>query len=125
MGFGDNVVLKSLGQTAVVAGSADIVDIGVDKTASASIIYGCEKILCVIKVASLTLTGTLNILFDASVNGVDFTSGGALGKVAITAAGNYLFVYAGAPVSNLRISSQFSVATDSAQIQVDFEGTNT
>ncbi len=127
MGFADNSVILNLGGNNIV-GDGIIFTLGAGEDASVSPWYGCEKFAAIIKVTALSLASgdTLEIDFDSSIDGINYTNGGAVGKVTgINAIGNYLFAYAGAPISNLRVSQKPTASTDSATVSVDLEGTMT
>lgn len=86
------------------------------------IINGAEKITLWIVVSAIA--GTLNVFADSSPDGVNATSGGAVGKSgAITTPGTYAINYNNTPISMLELSWTLGTATDTATVDgIFFEG---
>lgn len=86
------------------------------------IINGAEKITLWIVVSAIS--GTLGILADSSPDGVNSTSGGAVGsKTGITAPGTYQINYNNTPISMLELSWTLGASTDTATVDgIFFEG---
>lgn len=86
------------------------------------LINGAEKITLWIVVSAIS--GTLGVFADSSPDGVNSTSGGAVGsKTGITAPGTYQINYNNTPISMLKLGWTLGTATDTATIDgIWFEG---
>ena len=86
------------------------------------LINGAEKITLWIVVSAIS--GTLGVLADSSPDGVNATSGGAVGsKTGITAPGTYQINYNNTPISMLKLGWTLGTSSDTATIDgIWFEG---
>jgi hypothetical protein len=86
------------------------------------LINGAEKITLWIVVSAIS--GTLGVNAESSPDGVNLTSGGALGKVSgITTPGTYQITYNATPISMIGLDWTLGTATDTCTIDgIFFEG---
>lgn len=86
------------------------------------LINGAEKITLWIVVSAIS--GTLGVNAESSPDGINLTSGGALGKVSgITTPGTYQITYNGTPISMIGLDWTLGTATDTCTIDgIFFEG---
>ena len=124
MGFGDNVIVTNAAPGTYSGASSltgTIFQIG---NVPGGIIYGAEKLLFIFKITAIATGGT--ILVDTSIDGVNFTSGGFVGSVAVAAVKNYAMSWVNVPLSFLLFSWSFGASTDSFTLAgIDIMGTNT
>lgn len=85
------------------------------------ILNGIEKISFYFDVTALS-AGTLTLNVDSSIDGQNFTSGGKIASVAITAVGNYRVDYIGAPVSILQFSWELTAGDTATVESIGLEG---
>lgn len=123
MGYGDVTTVLNLGAGTYTGSLSGLIkQIGGTED---GIIYGAEKLLFLIKVSAVSGTNT-QVLVDTSIDGVNWTTGGFVGKTAaLTAAGNYPLTWVNVPLSWLKFSYSLASTTDSLTLAgIDLLGSN-
>ena len=125
MGFGDNVIVTNLGAGTYSGASSLTGEIAQMGNVPGGVLYGAEKLMIIAKIGAISTGG--NILIDTSIDGVNWTSGGFVGKIPVNAANtNYPITWVNVPLSYLLFSYSFGASTDSFVINgIDLMGTNT
>lgn len=88
------------------------------------IINGIEKVSFYFDVTALS-GGTLTLMVDSSLDGVNFTSGGKVATLAVTAPGEVRVDYNGAPMQILRFSWSLTAGDTATVSSIGLEGSLT